>query len=150
MKKIISIALIMIVCCLTICGCNSSENNSKSEGDLKAKVVNNDGVTEYLTKHELYDLQSKNSVNFQKKYWCSHVSVTGKITSIEGLHIRDGMTYFWSVRVGDWFVGDTSYNECNISDDFIASLNEGDMVEISGDLVSPGDLSNGKINIVKK
>ena len=148
MKRIIAIALILVIGCLCFCGCGSSEESV--EEPVKAKVINNDGETEYLTKDELEEIKSGNGVYFKKKYWCSHVTVTEKISKVYGATIINGSRYDWCIYADDWMIGCVQYSKSNISSDFIASLNPGDTVEISGELTAPGVITNGELSVVKK
>ena len=86
------------------------------------------------------------------------VTVTGTVNDIGGLSSINGTRYNWTLKVEggecDWFIGDEKYNTSSVSEALIASLNKGDTVEISGEIVGASfgevDISNGTISVKKK
>ena len=151
MKKTIVTALILsLVFSLSAC--------SAKEADVYATVVNNQGVTEQLTAKQLEDLKSSNAISFEKNYWSATVTVVGTVSEIKGKNILNGTYYDWSVTVEggecDWFIGKAQYTETTITEDFLATLQVGDTVEITGDIVSASmgtcDISNGVVSCIKK
>ena len=153
MKRLFAI-LLSIVLVLSLCACNST-TESKTETDVKATVKNNDNKTEYLTAKELCDFSSNNNISFENKYWCAHATVTGKIKEIGGSCIINGHSYNWTLVIEggacDWFIGSDKYNKTTVTKDFIANLNPGDTVEISGEIVGASmgqvNISNGTISV---
>lgn len=153
MKKTVS--LIVAICCLLLCcscGANGDAGNvlgTTEQEELKVKIVNNNGETEYLTSSELKDIKEANPLNFENVYWNSSVTARGKISSILGKHYSNGTYYPWKVIIeGGWSVADLN-GRALVSENFIATLNVGDEVEISGKLTCIGEISNGEVNIVK-
>lgn len=161
MKKAIAFLLSAILT-FSLCACSNASmpttDAPAGETDVKAKVINNNGVTENLTAKELCDLSDANPVSFKNTYWCAKVTVTGKVKEIGGLRSINGTYYNWTLEVEggecDWFIGDKKYNTSTISEDLIASLSKGDTVEISGEIVGASfdevDISNGTISVKKK
>lgn len=155
-KKVISAVLaLLIVVSLSACGKvqGNGQETTKGEQRVTAKVINNKGVTEYLTAKDLMSLYSENDLAFKQDYWCAKVTVTGKITEVSGAKIINGSHYDWTIEIdGNWFVGKTKNNESNVTEDFIAKLRNGDVVTISGEIVgawSNVNISNGTISVTK-
>ena len=154
MKRILAI-LLSAMFIFSLCACSNSTNTNSN---VKATVVNKQGVTEQLTAKEILDISEANPLNFDNNYWSAKVTVTGKITKIGGTEIINGSHYNWTLTIeggdGDWFIGDDKYNTSTVSEDFIATLNIGDTVEISGEIVSAYfgkvNISNGTISVKKK
>lgn len=171
MKKILA-TLLSAILIFSLCACskvtrtetgnsaNTNVNNTSNntQENIKATVVNKQGVTEQLTAKELLDIQSGNALKFDNDYWTAKVTVTGKISKIGGEEIINGSHYNWTLKIeggeGDWFIGEGKYNTSTVSKDYIASLNVGDTVEISGEIVGAFfgevDISNGTISVTKK
>ncbi len=149
-KTIVSALILLLVFSLSAC--------SAKKADVYATVVNNQGVTEQLTAKQLEDLKSNNAISFEKNYWSATVTVVGTVTEIKGKNILNGTYYDWSVTVEggecDWFIGKAQYTETTITEDFLATLQVGDTVEITGDIVGASmgtcDISNGIVSCVKK
>lgn len=163
MKKLIALLLsTLLIFSLWACSNNSSTNSNGTSNNtpknVKATVINKQGVTESLTAKELIDIAASNPVNFDNNYWTAKVTVTGTVTEIGGLSTVNGTRYNWTLKVEggecDWFIGDDSYNTSTVSEDLIASLSKGDTVEISGEIVGayfdPVNISNGTISVKKK
>ena len=137
MKKILAVILTLAML-LCFVGCGGS--------DVKATVVNNDGATEY-----------ENAIAFKNKYWCASVTVEGTIKEIKSLCKINGTTYQWAVFVeggsSDWFIGKTSVSKTTVTESLLGSLNVGDKVRISGEIVGANsfdcDISNGTTSITK-
>ena len=162
MKKIFAFILsLVLITSLCACGNTASSGSSGSSNknsDVKATVVNRQGQTEYLTAKELSAIEESNPLNFDNNYWSAKVTVTGTVKQIGGLSSINGTDYSWYLKVEggewDWFIGDQKYNTSNVSKDLIASLQTGDTVEISGEIVGASfgeiDISNGTISVTKK
>ncbi len=162
MKKIFAFILsLVLITSLCACGTNTQTNSgSTTKTGIKATVVNNDGNTEQLTAKQLCDFSDANKISFEKKYWCARVTVTGKIKKIESSTTINGTHYNWTLLIdggdGNWFIGDQRFNTSTVTEDFLASLNIGDTVEISGEIVGVSssfkevDISNGTISVKKK
>ena len=148
MKKIFAVILTLAML-LCFVGCVGS--------DVKATVVNNDGATEYLTAKELAKISDENDIAFKNKYWCASVTVEGTIKEIKSLCKINGTTYQWAVYVeggsSDWFIGKTSISKTTVTESLLGSLNVGDKVKISGEIVGANsfdcDISNGTTSITK-
>ena len=148
MKKIFAVILTLAML-LCFVGCVGS--------DVKATVVNNDGATEYLTAKELAKISDENAIAFKNKYWCASVTVEGTIKEIKSLCTINGTTYQWAVYVeggsSDWFIGKTSISKTTVTESLLGSLNVGDKVKISGEIVGANsfdcDISNGTTSITK-
>ena len=97
MKKILA-TLLSAILIFSLCACskvtrtetgnsaNTNVNNTSNntQENIKATVVNKQGVTEQLTAKELLDIQSGNALKFDNDYWTAKVTVTGKISKIGG------------------------------------------------------------------
>ena len=165
MKKLFALLLSLILI-VSLCACgntkqtttNNAANKANSANEVKATVINKDGGTESLSAKELADIKESNPLNFDNKYWCAKVTVTGKITDIGGLSNINGTNYKWTLTIEggewDWFIGDSEYNTSTVTQDFIATLSKGDTVQISGEIVGASfkqcDISNGTISVIKK
>ena len=158
-KILVGVLSLFIVVGLSACSFAEKNANEQSnpettiEPEVRATVVNNSGVTEYLTAEDLKSLYRGNSLAFEKDYWCAKVTVTGAVTEVSGPQIINGSDYDWTIVVdGDWFVGKTKYNESNITKDYLAELRVGDIVTISGEIVGAFfdvDISNGTVTVKK-
>ena len=153
MKKLFAfIVLLLLIFSLTACATIAPED------DVYATVINNQGVTERLTAKQLENAKSENAIAFEKNYWSATVTVVGTVSEIKGKNILNGTYYDWSVTIEggecDWFIGKAQYTETTITEDFLATLQVGDTVEITGDIVSASmgtcDISNGTVSCVKK
>lgn len=148
MKKVL-ITLLVMVMLFSFAGCGSS--------DVKATVINNNGETEYLSAKELAEIKSDNSIAFEKNYWSCKVVVEGEIKEITSSKIINGTYYSWTITVeggnADWFIGKGQYSESDVDEDFLATLNVGDTVKISGDIVGANsmecNISNGTLQVIK-
>ena len=148
MKKLLIFALVMtILLCLSGCG----------EKDIVASIVNNDGEVEQLSAKELANIREQNSILFDNKYWCASATVEGKVKEVTSEITINGTYYEWTVVVEggsvDWFMGKHTTTQTTVTKEFLASLNVGDEVRMSGDIVSANvfncDISNGQIAITK-
>ena len=159
MKKLFALllSLSLMVC---LCACGGGGNPSDQDltpKNVRATVHNNQGKTEYLTAKQLHDLSNSNNIAFMQKYQAAKVTVTGTVTEIGGLSNINGTDYRWTLTIEggeyDWFIGKTNYNKSSVTTDFLASLNIGDTVTISGEIVGAGifdvDISNGTISVKK-
>ncbi len=103
MKKTVS--LIVAICCLLLCcscGANGDAGNvlgTTEQEELKVKIVNNNGETEYLTKTELGSIKVANPLNFNNKYYASQVTARDKIERIDASHAINGLHYEWIVYI---------------------------------------------------
>lgn len=162
MKRILAFSIFLVLIVI-LCACSTTTQTGTSANpnytnDVKGTLINNQGDPEFLTAKELCDLSNGNNISFEKKYWCAYTTVTGKITEIEGACIINGTHYAWTVTIDggtcDWFIGKTKYNASSVTENFLADLNVGDIVEISGEIVGASfgqvDLSNGTISVKKK
>lgn len=161
MKKILvfSLSLVLIVFLFACSTTIQAETPAKPNytNDVKGTLINNQGDPEFLTAKELCDLSDGNNISFEKKYWCAYTTVIGKINEIEGACSINGTHYDWTVTIDggacDWFIGKTKYNTSTVTENFLADLNVGDTVEISGEIVGASfnevDLSNGTISVKK-
>lgn len=147
--------ILMIGCVLSFCSCGIIKS---SKNDVKATVTTNQGTVEVLSAKELYNISEENGVRFNDVYWDAQVVVSGKINEIKGSHYLNGTYYKWAVVVeggeSDWFIGVNNYTETTITEDYLATLNVGDMVEASGAIVGASryscNISNGEVFITKK
>jgi len=131
MKKIISFAL-MLCLLLTFTACGNTENDKSpvSSDVITAKVVTNSGTTEYLTFTEIMEIESSNSVLFEREYIGADIEVTSKIVIIGG-----------GFRLSSWFdcdayviltAGSGGGFFKPITKDFAATLRAGDELTVSG------------------
>ncbi len=144
MKKIIALVLIavLMLTCLVGCGGTSGGNliESITKGDVKAKIVNNDGETEYLSTKELLEIKESNEIAFKKKYWCAQVEVEGEVAEISSSHTLNGTAYAWTITVeggkSDWFLGkEALYGGEVEGEEILSTLKVGDKVRLFGEIV---------------
>ena len=146
-KLLVGILVLVMLFCFVGCGNN-----------VKATVINNDGETEQLSAQELNSLSDGNSLSFKDKYVMAKVTVEGKIKEVRSSQTINGIYYDWSIVVNggsvDWLVGKHNYTNTSIDESFLSTLNVGDNVVVSGEIVGVDtfycNISNGDVSIEKK
>ena len=131
MKKVISFTVVFLLL-LTFTACSNTESAElpTETNAITAKVVTNSGTTEYLTFKEIMEIESSNSVLFEREYIGADIEVTSQIVKIGG-----------GFRLTSWFdcdayvvltAGSGGGFFKPITEDFAATLRAGDELTVSG------------------
>lgn len=126
MKKLLALIMVMVLC-LSLCACGG-----KSKTNVKATVINNDGVTEKLSSKELCDIYSENEARYRSKYQSADVTITGTVKTVES-HLESYGTTTHSVYD---IILEEGW-EITVLEEFheeVINLSAGDKVTISSEL----------------
>lgn len=91
MKKVLSLLLLVIIL-LNFSACNASTNETTSPKNIYIG-------SESFTKDEFRDMLNNNEYKFRNEYIGKSVTVTGKITKIEGSYKSTNLNHFFEAVV---------------------------------------------------